>query len=133
MNNYLPYNQQPFNQFNRMTYPQNNGIQWVQGIEGAKAFQLMPNSNAQLLDSENDGIFYIKISDNVGMCTLRTFRYEEITEQAKQQTIPDLSEYVKKSELEELLKSVLTKGEQTDEQTVPVNAVNNDKPKSLFS
>ena len=23
--------------------PQKNGINWVQGVEGAKAFQLMPN------------------------------------------------------------------------------------------
>ena len=117
MNNY--FQQRPY-------YPQANGINWVQGIEGAKAFQLPPNANAQLLDSENDGIFYIKISDNVGMCTLRTFRYEEITEQAKP-TLTDLSEYVKKSELEELIKSML--GGTKNEQAVSTDA----KPKSLFS
>lgn len=61
------------------SYNQHNGIQWVQGVEGAKAFQLQPNSNAILMDSENDGIFYIKVSDNVGMCTLRTFKYTEVT------------------------------------------------------
>ena len=91
----------------------NNGITWVQGIEGAKAWQLTPNSNAVLMDSENDGRFYIKISDNVGMCTLRIFRYEEITNQPTQPQI-DLSEYVKKSELEMLINSMLggTKNEQ---------------------
>ena len=55
--------------------PQKNGINWVQGVEGAKAFQLMPNSNTVLMDSENDGIFYIKVCDNIGMCSLRKFRY----------------------------------------------------------
>lgn len=71
MNNFAnPYN---------MYQPRvNTGIIWVQGVEGAKAYQLMPNSNAMLLDSENEGRFYIKTSDNVGMCTLRTFAYEEV-------------------------------------------------------
>ena len=84
-----------------------NGINWVQGIEGAKAWQLSPNSNAILLDSENDGRFYIKVSDNVGMCTLRVFSFVEITEYEKAKTSVDLSEYVKKSELQELLNSML--------------------------
>ena len=48
------------NQRNPQYYQQpNNGINWVQGIEGGKAYQLPPNSNAVLMDSENDGIFYI--------------------------------------------------------------------------
>ena len=57
-----------------------NNITWVQGVEGAKAYQLSPNTNVQLMDSENDGIFYIKTSDNIGMCNLRVFKYEEIKE-----------------------------------------------------
>lgn len=72
-----------------------NQITWVQGIEGAKAYQLIPNSNVVLLDSESDK-FYIKSSDNVGMCTLRTFSYTEEFEHPKEQ-------YVTKSELEATL------------------------------
>ena len=90
-----------------------NSINWVQGIEGAKAFQLMPNSNCMMLDSENDGVFYIKTSDNVGMCNLRIFKFEEVTES---QTKPNLDEYVKKSELEALLNSML--GGNSNEQSV---------------
>ena len=86
-----------------LTGPQ---INWVQGIEGAKAYQLSPNSNIQLMDSENDGIFYIKTSDNIGMCNLRIFKYEEITEQ-KSTPQPNLSEYVRKDELESLINSML--------------------------
>lgn len=108
-------------------YPQNpantnnNGINWVQGIEGAKAWYMTPNSNVILMDSENDGIFYIKVSDNVGMCNLRTFRYTEITGQVSQKPEPqiDLSEYVKKSELESLINSML--GGVKDEQSVSRN------------
>lgn len=58
--------------------PQQNQINWVQGIEGAKAFQLIPGANTILMDSENDGIFYIKSCDNVGMCNLRTFKFTEV-------------------------------------------------------
>lgn len=81
---------------------QNNGINWVQGIEGAKAWQMMPNSNDILMDSENDGIFYIKICDAVGMCTLRTFQYKEVTGQQTSSRV-NMDEYVKKSELQSLV------------------------------
>ena len=110
------------NQFNQMQRPQmymqNNGITWVQGIEGAKAWQLSPNSNSTLLDSENDGIFYIKVSDNVGMCNLRIFKYEEITAQPKSPQL-DMSEYVKKSELETLINNIF--GGTNNEQLVSGN------------
>lgn len=118
MNQFVnPMFQQQANPYQRQNpyYPQNpanasnNGINWVQGIEGAKAWFMSPNSNVILMDSENDGIFYIKVSDNVGMCNLRTFRYTEITGQMAQKPEPqiDLSEYVKKSELESLINSML--------------------------
>ena len=86
-------------------YLQNNGITWVQGIEGAKAWQLAPNSNVLLMDSENDGKFYIKVSDSIGMCNLRVFEYKEVTNEPA--VSPDLSEYVKRSELQELITSMI--------------------------
>ena len=110
------YQYQQQNQYLQRNIPapqMNNGINWVQGIEGAKAWQLAPNSNTILLDSENDGRFYIKVSDNVGMCSLRVFQYTEVKE--TQQNQVDLSEYVKKTELESLINSMLggTKNEQS--------------------
>ena len=110
----MTYPQYPISYpYNTACVPQSNGITWVQGVEGAKAYQLSPNSNVMLMDSENDGIFYIKVSDNVGMCSLRTFKYEEITNPSNQ---VDLSEYVKKSELENLINSML--GGKSNEQSV---------------
>ena len=111
--NYMNSNQNQY--FPRSTVMSGPQIQWVQGIEGAKAYQLAPNSNVQLLDSENDGIFYIKTSDNIGMCNLRAFKYEEIT---AQQPTPaaNLDEYVRKDELEKLINSIL--GGDKNEQTV---------------
>lgn len=90
-----------------MSVPQannQNGITWVQGVEGAKAYQLQPNSNTVLMDSENDGIFYIKVADNVGMCTLRTFKYEELTNTP---ATVDLSGYVKRDELKAEVESLV--------------------------
>lgn len=109
--NYMQPTQNPY--YQRASVMAGPQIQWVQGIEGAKAYQLAPNSNIQLLDSENDGIFYIKTSDNIGMCNLRVFKYEEIT---SQQSSPNtnLSEYVRKDELESLINSIL--GGTSDEQ-----------------
>ena len=103
-----------YQQYQQQRYtPMNNGITWVQGVEGAKAFQLMPNSNTILLDSENDGIFYIKTSDNVGMCNLRVFKYEEVNNTPTPQI--DTSQFVTRQELQEIIDKL--KGAE-DEQTV---------------
>lgn len=115
-NPYMNMNQKP------LIYPPQNGIIWVQGIEGAKAYQLQPSSNAILMDSESDNRFYIKVSDNVGMCTLRTFEYHELS------NLPtnDMTEYVKKSDLraevENLVNSML--GGNAHESTVQTTKSN---------
>lgn len=110
-------NYQTPNQFmpNQNRYMMQNNIVWVQGIEGAKAVQLPSNSNIMLLDSENEGIFYIKTTDNIGMYNLRLFKYEEVTNSPKQVVTPDidLSNYVTKDELQEILKEVKTNGKST--------------------
>ena len=83
----------------------------------------MPNSNTVLLDSENEGIFYIKTSDAVGMCNLRVFKYEEINNQ------PDTSQFVTRQELMEILESL--KGDKVDEQ--PISTVKQNKSKSIIT
>lgn len=98
-------------------YTQNNGILWVQGVEGAKGYQMTPNSILLLMDSENDGVFYIKSTDNIGMSNLRTFKYSEVnTAEIGATALPDLSEYVKKDELQELIKNMI--GGYANEQSV---------------
>lgn len=91
-------------------YPPLNGqnaITWVQGRDGAKAYQLPAGASVVLMDSETDDTFYIKTTDNIGMATLRTFQYKEIKEQ------PKSHDYVTKQEVIELLKEL------KDEQTIP--------------
>ena len=82
-----------------------NSINWVQGIEGAKAFTLLPKENIVLMDSESDDTFFIKICDDIGRCTLRKFKYHEEVETQTQPT--NMEEYVKKSELESLVNELL--------------------------
>lgn len=118
MNNYGNF--MPKNQFSSYFNPTQvqgtttNNIIWVQGIEGAKAWQLNPNSMVILLDSEVEGKMYIKVSDNIGMCSLRIFDYTEVVQPTtvdKNVTINkdlDLSEYVKKDELNTLIKEALS-------------------------
>ena len=57
------------------------GIQWVQGIAGAKAFMVAPGQTAFLMDSEGQ-TFYMKSADQSGMPTLRVFDFQERLQQA---------------------------------------------------
>lgn len=70
----------------------------VNGLDGAKAYQMMPNSNIALFDG-NDDVFYIKSTDGGGFGSIRTFRFEEIKSnpEAKNDYITrkDMEEYVK--------------------------------------
>lgn len=86
-----------------------NNIVWVQGIEGAKAWQLNPNSMVILLDSEVEGKMYIKVSDNIGMSSLRVFDYTEVAQPSNVIVNKDLdlSSYVRKDELSFLIKEML--------------------------
>ena len=92
-----------------------NNIVWVQGKEGAKAMQVPPNGVALFMDSENEGTFYIKTTDNIGISTMRTFHYEEVIEKTPVLASPD--EYVTRKELEEIIASL--KGGTVNEQPVP--------------
>ncbi len=122
-----------FNGYSQPMYPQMqntygvdnvsyvSGVNWAQGVEGAKAFRIKPNDMVIILDSENEGIMYIKTSDSIGMCTLRTFNYNEITQQlANNSHNTDMSEYVKTSELEAKVEAVVNRllGGGTNEQSV---------------
>ena len=95
--------------FNPATSTSTNNIIWVQGIEGAKAWQLSPNSMAILLDSEAEGKMYIKVSDNIGMSSLRIFNYVEEMPSANKNVTNnlDLSQYVTRDEIKNLVKELL--------------------------
>lgn len=124
-NNYYPTNYtQGFQQSYPQGYPQQqnfaqqnfaqqrNGINWVQGLEGAKAYPVMAgNDGVVLFDSDSDR-FFIKSADQTGMPRMRIFNYQEVgqpTQQEKETQQIDMSGYVTKEELEERLSELLQK------------------------
>ena len=69
-NNFNPYGYQP----NYQPYPQQkvNTYAFVNGIEGAKSFQIMPNQMVMLLDSDNP-LIYKKTANSYGQATIEAF------------------------------------------------------------
>lgn len=86
-------------------------MEWipVNGIEGAKNHIVGRNETAWLMDN-NDSKFYVKTADNLGVTTLKAYRFVEITPETDKtvsnETQIDLTEYVKRTELEEILRSI---------------------------
>lgn len=81
-NNYIPYNSYTANlaqqnaNFNNQSFQSQTNITFVNGIEGAKAFQLRPNSNVLLMDSDNSK-FYVKSTDNFGIANISSYSFVE--------------------------------------------------------
>lgn len=99
----IPYG----NPYTSMSQPKvENNIQWVQGMSGAKAYPVNPNGKAIVLDSKRDGIFYIKTADDAGICKLRTFKFEEITD------TPEVSEFVTRQEFQAFINEMRGLNEQ---------------------
>lgn len=109
----MPYNTYPYGSSWSTQYPHTtpsyspyqspvNGLIRVTGIEGAKAYQLPPNSNAVLFDGE-EPLFYLKSTDGAGFPTIRTFRFEEVQPQAPS---IDTSQYVSRAEFDKLVERI---------------------------
>ena len=93
-------------------------INWINGIEGAKACTLKPKESIILMDSEADNVFYIKFCDEIGKCTLKRCVYHEEPENVPKQV--DLSDYVKLSDLDKRIELKINQmlGGNTNEQTI---------------
>lgn len=108
--------------------PAQNGIIWVQGEEGAKAYMVAPGASVLLMDSENSS-FYIKSTDQSGMpMPLRIFDYTERTAQrpVHAQAIPS-EEYVTRAEFDALtarLDALTTPAKQTKKTATKEETVN---------
>lgn len=109
-NNYFPTGYQPMNYPSYQTPTYNNGIVWVQGEAGAKAYPVASNNSVLLMDSESEK-FYIKTTDASGMpMPLRVFSYKEVTgsPESTSKSSFDPSLYVTKDELESRLEALKT-------------------------
>ena len=92
---------------NNVQQPQMRQYAFVNGIEGAKAFQLQPNQTMMLMDSE-DHICYMKQANNIGQATLRYFKLVEVSEQELRSAnqAKSNSDYVLKSDFDALVKRI---------------------------
>lgn len=102
-----PYQQnnmqyQPSSMYGRVSNPYVNSYSYVNGIEGAKAYQMLPNQMVLLMDSEKP-YFYTKCSNNMGQSTIKIYKFEEVPQQEEVQL-----EYATKQDLQELKDLILS-------------------------
>lgn len=116
----MPQNQyynQPMNQQLFPQEPPKNLIR-VNGVDGAKAYQMPANSTVALFDNNND-IMYVKTTDGAGFPSVRSFRFEEITQETKQQ---EKADYISREEFEEFKKELMNNGKQSISRSKSNNA-----------
>ena len=113
MNPYSNYNMMGLNGFNNYNQfqPQLNQPQIstqnlirVNGIDGAKAYQMPANSTVALFDN-NEDIMYIKTTDGAGFPAIRTFAFNEVV--ANTNPIQDTADYVTRDEFNKLKEELL--------------------------
>lgn len=79
-----------------------SNIIWCQGEAGAKSYVVGAGQTVWMIDSENEGVFYIKTVDASGMpMPLRIFDFKE--RQAVAKTATTTSDFVTHEELEKRL------------------------------
>lgn len=100
-NNFNPYG--IYNPYN-FQQPRNNQYAYVNGIEGAKSFQMQPNQTMMLMDSDSP-MCYMKSTNNLGQASLRYFKLVEVAESDLKPTAPQVNpDYVLKSDFDALVK-----------------------------
>ena len=103
------YNPQMMNPTPGQPQEQAQNLIRVNGIEGAKAYQMPANSTVALFDS-NDDIMYVKSTDGAGFPSIRTFAFtEKLNVEGKS---PDV-EYISREEFEEFKKELMNNGKQS--------------------
>lgn len=120
MQNFNPYNNS-YNPYNNnysyngyQTTPRTNQYAFVNGIEGAKSFQVQPNQMVMLLDSDNP-VIYKKVSNGYGQATLECYKMVQISEEElREVNLQPQKEYVLKSDFDALVKRIdeLTKSKE---------------------
>ena len=83
-----------------------DGLIRVTGMEGARAYQMPPNSAVALFDGGQD-VFYVKTTDDAGFPTIRAYSFQPM-EQAQAM---GANEFVTRAEFEQL-KEMIAHGKQ---------------------
>ena len=80
-----------------------DGLIRVTGMEGARAYQMPPNSSVALFDGGQD-IFYVKTTDGAGFPTIRAYAFSPLQDQAA----TPAGDYVTRAEFNELKEMILS-------------------------
>lgn len=83
----------------------------VNGIEGARAYQMPANSTVALFDTNND-IMYIRTTDGAGFPQIRVFSFTEMNQQKQEGSVSRSEIDEIKAEIEEI-KGVLNNAKQS--------------------
>lgn len=83
-----------------------DGLIRVTGMDGARAYQMPPNSSVALFDGGQD-IFYVKTTDGAGFPTIRAYAFSPLQDQAD----TPAGDYVTRAEFNEL-KEMIVHGQQ---------------------
>ena len=103
------YNPQMMNPTPVQPQEQTQNLIRVNGIEGAKAYQMPANSTVALFHS-NDDIMYVKSTDGAGFPSIRTFAFtEKLNVEGKSQDV----EYISREEFEKFKKELMNNGKQS--------------------
>ena len=96
---------------NQQIFPQEQpqNLIRVNGIDGAKAYQMNANSTVALFDS-NEDIMYIKNTDGAGFPSIRMFKFEEVNEIKNN---GEKQDYISRKEFEEFKKELMNNGKQS--------------------
>lgn len=93
-----------------------SNVVWCQGEAGAKSYLVAPGQSVWLIDSENEGIFYIKTVDLSGMpMPLRIFEFKE--RKPKQENTQPNNEYITRKEFEKRLLELKNNAKQSIQST----------------
>lgn len=93
-----------------------SNVVWCQGEAGAKSYLVAPGQSVWLIDSENEGVFYIKTADLSGMpMPLRIFDFKE--RKQKQENTQTNNEYITRKEFEKRLSELKNNAKQSVQST----------------
>lgn len=114
-NNYFPAGYQPYYPTQNNAYPTQmnvgptqptqNGIIWVSGEAGAKAYLVAPNTSVALWDSEAN-VIYIKSADASGMPSMKIVDYTMRDTNARRAEMSSQSDFVTKDDLLPIRKDI---------------------------
>ena len=103
------YGQSIMNNQQMIPQEQTQNLIRVNGLDGAKAYQMPANSTVALFDN-NEDILYIKNTDGAGFPSIRMFKFEEVNEITKSEEKQD---YISRQEFEEFKKELMNNGKQS--------------------